>query len=245
VQLRKEARPMSLALDEQRQRLYASTGRGGTVAVIDLAKSQLITEIAVGARPWGMALSRDGKRLYTANGPSNDVSVVDTTTQSVVARIKVGLSPWGVVIGPSPAKQPAAPSAAAATPGSPALFLQSTAAARFTFYLSKLLGEPLGFVGVTEDAAALARQRCVLGERTGLDELVVVELCGDAVDRAGALVQAGELPAVRRNAIVHVLDPSDGRVIVGGRIGGLVGTHRGGCQEADQQGSACDQAGVA
>ena len=37
LQLRKEARPMAMALDAERKRLYMSTGRGGTVAVMDLA----------------------------------------------------------------------------------------------------------------------------------------------------------------------------------------------------------------
>jgi YVTN family beta-propeller protein len=109
VQLRKEARPMAVILDAPRQRLYASTGRGGTVAIVDLAKSQLITEVEVGKRPWGMALSRDGKQLYTANGPSDDVSVVDTATHTVVSRIAVGRSPWGVIIGPAPPGKGGAP----------------------------------------------------------------------------------------------------------------------------------------
>ena len=37
LQLRKEARPMAIVLDSKRSRLYVSTGRGGTVAVIDSA----------------------------------------------------------------------------------------------------------------------------------------------------------------------------------------------------------------
>jgi YVTN family beta-propeller protein len=97
--LRKEARPMALELDAKRQRLYVSTGRGGTVAVIDVTgKATLQTEIPVGMRPWGMALSADGSRLYTANGPSNDVSVVDTTTLKVIKKIPVGKSPWGITL---------------------------------------------------------------------------------------------------------------------------------------------------
>lgn len=99
LQLRKETRPMALALDASRSRLYMSTGRGGTVAVIDIAGPKLIVEIPVGTRPWGIALSQDGRRLYTANGPSNDVSVVDTATLKVVKRIPVGKSPWGIVVG--------------------------------------------------------------------------------------------------------------------------------------------------
>jgi len=77
------------------------TGRGGTVAVIDLKHApQLVTEVPVGTRPWGMALSTDGKRLYTANGPSDDVSIVDTATLKTIRKIPVGRSPWGVVLAP-------------------------------------------------------------------------------------------------------------------------------------------------
>jgi YVTN family beta-propeller protein len=102
LQLRKEARPMALVLDASRKRLYMSTGRGGTVAVIDLAGTpRLLTEVPVGTRPWGIALSADGKTLYTANGPSDDVSIVDTSTLETIRKIAVGRSPWGVVLGPS------------------------------------------------------------------------------------------------------------------------------------------------
>jgi YVTN family beta-propeller protein len=100
LQLRKEARPMGVALDAPRKRLYVSTGRGGTVAVVGLAGYKLLTEIQVGARPWGIALSADGRRLYSANGPSNDVTVVDTSSLSVVKKIPVGKGPWGVAVGP-------------------------------------------------------------------------------------------------------------------------------------------------
>jgi len=100
LQLRKEARPMAVVRDQARNRLYVSTGRGGTVAVIGVPDSNLIAEVQVGTRPWGIALSRDGRSLYTANGPANTVSVVDTGTLKVVKQIPVGASPWGVVLGP-------------------------------------------------------------------------------------------------------------------------------------------------
>lgn len=102
LQLRKEARPMTVLLDPKRDRLYLSTGRGGTVAVVDPKGPKLIAEIPVGTRPWGIALSADGRWLYSANGPSNDVSLVDTAKLRVVKRIPVGLSPWGVAVGPTP-----------------------------------------------------------------------------------------------------------------------------------------------
>jgi PQQ-dependent catabolism-associated beta-propeller protein len=99
LQLRAEAKPMGLVLDASHKRLFVSTGRGGTVAVVSLESDpKLVTEIQVGARPWGIALSHDGKRLYTANGSSNDVTIVDTTTLQVVKKVAVGKSPWGVVL---------------------------------------------------------------------------------------------------------------------------------------------------
>jgi YVTN family beta-propeller protein len=99
LQLRKEARPMGVIFDAPKKRLFVSTGRGGTVAVVALEPSpKLVTEIPVGARPWGIALSHDGKRLYTANGPSNDVSIVDTATLQVIKKVPVGKSPWGVIL---------------------------------------------------------------------------------------------------------------------------------------------------
>ena len=99
LQMRKEARPMAVVLDAGRKRLYMSTGRGGTIAVVDVTQApRLVTEIPVGTRPWGIALSADGHRLYTANGPSNDVSIVDTAALNTIRKIPVGRSPWGVVL---------------------------------------------------------------------------------------------------------------------------------------------------
>ena len=102
LQLRKEARPMAVVLDSDRNRLYVSTGRGGTVAVIDSTSHKLLAEVPVGTRPWGIALSKDGRWLYTANGPSDDVSVIDTSTLRTVRNVRVGRSPWGVLVGPEP-----------------------------------------------------------------------------------------------------------------------------------------------
>ena len=100
LQLRQAARPMGVVFDAARQRVYMTTGRGGTVAVVALESvvEKLVTEVAVGARPWGIALSSDGQRLYTANGSSNDVTVVDTSSLRVVQKIPVGPGPWGVVL---------------------------------------------------------------------------------------------------------------------------------------------------
>jgi YVTN family beta-propeller protein len=99
LQLRKDDRPMSILFDASRQRLYVSTGRGGSIAVIALQGPRLVNEVQVGARPWGIAMTPDARLLFTANGPSNDVSIVDLATLKVMKKVPVGRSPWGVVIG--------------------------------------------------------------------------------------------------------------------------------------------------
>jgi len=102
LQLSQMARPMGVVFDAARKRIYVSTGRGGTVAVVqeEGGGGKLLKEIPVGARPWGIALSHDGRRLYTANGSSNDVTIIDTSSLSVVKKVPVGKGPWGVVVGP-------------------------------------------------------------------------------------------------------------------------------------------------
>lgn len=95
----KGAKPMGSVIAPDDSKVYVSTGRGGSVAVLDTKTNKFVTEIPVGTRPWGMALSPDGKQLWTANGPpANDVSVVDLATNQVVKRVTVGKAPWGVAI---------------------------------------------------------------------------------------------------------------------------------------------------
>jgi YVTN family beta-propeller protein len=98
--LRPLVRPMGVALDPGRGRLYVGAGRAGTVAVVSLEAPSLVTEIACGGRPWGVALGWSGRRLYSPNGPAGDVTIVDTETLAVTARIATGKGPWAVVAGP-------------------------------------------------------------------------------------------------------------------------------------------------
>jgi YVTN family beta-propeller protein len=177
LELRKEARPMAVVLDSSRNRLYVSTGRGGTVAVIDSATHKLIAEVKVGTRPWGIALSHDGRWLYTANGPSNDVSVIDTSTLQAVRHIPVGSSPWGVVAGPEPAAKPRKNSSADETSGA-----QPAAAVRLGLGVPIALRLLPRLVGVAEDSAALAGQGRVARVGRSFDEFVVAQRVGDAID---------------------------------------------------------------
>jgi YVTN family beta-propeller protein len=178
VELRKEARPMGIVLDSRRKRLYVSTGRAGTVAVIDTASDKLVSEVQVGTRPWGIALSHDGRWLYTANGPSDDVSVVDTSTLRVVRHIPVGRSPWGIAVGPEP---PAAPRGSAASEASGS---QPAAAIRLGLGFPIALGHLLRGVGVPENPAALAGEGGISRIGRSLDEFVIAQGIGDPIDGA-------------------------------------------------------------
>ena len=175
VELRKEARPMGILLDARRNRLYVSTGRGGSVAVIDSATNKLLGEVQVGTRPWGIALSLDGRWLYTANGPSDDVSVVDTSTLRAVRSIRVGRSPWGVVVGPEPpASQRSGESESSGA--------QAAATVRLGLGLPIALGHLLRGVGVAEDSAAFTREARILRVGRSFHEVIVAQGVGDAVD---------------------------------------------------------------
>jgi len=92
---------MGIARSPDGTRVYVTTGRGGSIAVLDAATGRVTARFSnVGARPWGIGVSGDGKLLYTANGPSDDVSVVDASTGKVLRRIPNGGSPWGIAVAP-------------------------------------------------------------------------------------------------------------------------------------------------
>ena len=100
ITLPKGSRPMTVKVSRDGKKVYASTGRAGTVVVVDAASGAVLNTIKVGARPWGIDLSPDGKYLFSANGPSDDVSVVDLATEKEILRVKSPGSPWGVVVVP-------------------------------------------------------------------------------------------------------------------------------------------------
>ncbi len=101
IPLPRGSRPMRVKVSPDGSKLYASTGRGASVVVLDAKSYNVLNTITVGQRPWGIVVSPDGKYLFSANGPSNDVSVVDLATSKEIARVKAGNSPWGLAIVPT------------------------------------------------------------------------------------------------------------------------------------------------
>jgi YVTN family beta-propeller protein len=100
IDLPKGSRPMCVKAAADGKKVYFSTGRAGTVDVLNTGTEEVTNMIKVGARPWGIAISPDGKFLFAANGPSDDVSVVDLGSEKEIAKIKSPGSPWGVAITP-------------------------------------------------------------------------------------------------------------------------------------------------
>ncbi len=93
-------RPMGTAVSPDGTLLFATTGRGKHVLLIDTATNKQVGAVEVGERPWGVAVSHDGRTVFTANGTSNDVSIVDVATRTVTAKVAAGNRPWGVVYVP-------------------------------------------------------------------------------------------------------------------------------------------------
>ena len=100
ISLPKGSRPQCVKVSPDGKKVYASTGRAGTVCVVDANTYEVLNTINVGTRPWGIAISPDGKYLFAANGPSDNVSVVDLATEKEIARVKSPGSPWGVEVVP-------------------------------------------------------------------------------------------------------------------------------------------------
>ncbi len=100
ITLPKGSRPQCVKVSPDGKKVYASTGRGGTVVVVDANTYEVLNTIKVGTRPWGITFSPDGKYLFSANGPSDDVSVIDLATEKEITRIKSPGSPWGIVAVP-------------------------------------------------------------------------------------------------------------------------------------------------
>jgi len=98
IVLAKGSRPMCVKVSPDGKKVYAGTGRAGTICIIDAQSHKILNTIPAGQRPWGIIISPDGKFLYSANGPSNDISVIDLETEKELQRIPAGTSPWGIVL---------------------------------------------------------------------------------------------------------------------------------------------------
>ena len=95
---REQVTPVDLLITRDGARAYVALGRANHVAVVDVAKRQVVDYILVGKRAWGLALTHDEKKLYVANGLSDDISIIDTDRLTVITSIPVDMVPYGILI---------------------------------------------------------------------------------------------------------------------------------------------------
>ncbi|VDC19280.1 CopM family metallochaperone [Pseudogemmobacter humi] len=92
--------PAHVVADRQ-GRAFVSLAGGDEIAVVDLARAEVIGRIPTGDYPHGLRLSPDETQLYVANVEDGSVSVIDTQALSEVARIPVGSAPVQVAFTPA------------------------------------------------------------------------------------------------------------------------------------------------
>ena len=86
---KEQVTPVDLLITGDGSRAYVALGRANHVAVVDVARREVIDYLLVGKRAWGLALTYDEKKLYVTNGLSDDVSIIDTERLKVVIGFKI------------------------------------------------------------------------------------------------------------------------------------------------------------
>ena len=67
--------------------MFAANSGANNIAVVDIAKREILSTDAVGKDPYGAALTPDDRFVYSGNLADNTVSVIEVETLKVVATI--------------------------------------------------------------------------------------------------------------------------------------------------------------
>jgi YVTN family beta-propeller protein len=89
--LQRNSRLVVLSPDETRA--YVSNSRSGTISVLDIDGSRLMTNLRVGRGAEGLDISPDGRELWVANRGENTVAIIDTESLEIVGRLDCGEQP--------------------------------------------------------------------------------------------------------------------------------------------------------
>jgi cytochrome c oxidase cbb3-type subunit 1 len=95
---RGELGPIQLPVHPNGKFLYVPSMSEGKVFKIELARFQVVGEIATGAGAHGIAFSHGGRYAYVTNTYDNTVACIDTTLDKVVFVEAVGIAPNGVAV---------------------------------------------------------------------------------------------------------------------------------------------------
>lgn len=104
IDLGLDSRPVEMAVDPVRPRLYVVGGGTSAVYVIDTDTNELIETVreGMGRRPWGIAITPDGSKIYTADGLSDSSTVIDPESLTVIGQIQTGRGSHSATIGVIP-----------------------------------------------------------------------------------------------------------------------------------------------
>jgi YVTN family beta-propeller protein len=92
------AGPVAVAFTPNGRRALVVEQNSGSVAIIDVTHSTVLTEITVGPQPNAVAVNRTGTKAYVANGGNSTVSVIDLATNTVSATVTVGDGPTDIAV---------------------------------------------------------------------------------------------------------------------------------------------------
>ena len=93
IALDNETYPYTCLLDQDGKRLFVSLWNKSAVAVIELAKKQVVETWATEKHPTEMLLTKDGKRLFVACANSTRVSVLDAVSGKQEQTLSCALYP--------------------------------------------------------------------------------------------------------------------------------------------------------
>lgn len=81
--------PRGVAFAADGKMAFVALSGDNALAVVDLARKQVVERVAVGTEPWHVGLTPDGKTLAVGNARSQDVSVMDVATRKVTYSVKL------------------------------------------------------------------------------------------------------------------------------------------------------------
>jgi PQQ-dependent catabolism-associated beta-propeller protein len=104
-------RPRGMRIARDGKTLYVAvsgTPKGGgagddaadAIAVVDLARREVVRRIPSGHDPEAFDLTPDGAKMYVSNEDRAEVSVIDVASGRVIKTVKVGGEPEGVTVSP-------------------------------------------------------------------------------------------------------------------------------------------------
>lgn len=96
IALASGSQPFAIAVNDAGSQAVVTERGRGKAAVLDLARSVVITEIPVGNGPSGVAI--DGDQVLVANEDDDTVSVLSLVLKQVLGTVAVGRSPRAVAI---------------------------------------------------------------------------------------------------------------------------------------------------